>query len=583
MKYKLKYKLNEPFLDNLLIKRGIKKEDLDKFYNPTKENYLEPTLLDHMQDGVELIDKYINSPNPIDLIVDCDVDGYTSAAEMYLFIKQLNPQKEIRYYIHSGKQHGLEDMVDNLLDTDNCELVICPDSASNDYKQHELLRGAGIEIFILDHHEVDCGYSQYAVTINNQLSENYSNKALSGATVVYKFINYYAEAKELNNEDKLYIESLIDLAAVGAIGDMMDVTTLENRYLFTKGLQNITNAGLLSLIYKQEYSLGGIDNLNPIKVAFYIVPLMNALIRVGTENEKKTLFRSLIYGEEAVQSTKRGSKLGQLEPICEQNARNCVNAKNRQKREEDKALEYFDFIIEKNNLNDNKILIVENDTDKFNSNLTGLIAMKIMNKYNKPVLLVKENDEGVLKGSIRNNDKSELKDFRTFLNNSGLCDYVQGHANAAGIGIKKSLTDKLLEYANSNLKDIDFTEGVYLVDFILGNNKEENIKLIKDIYNARSIFGQGCDEPLLVTENITLRKEDITVMGKTADTIKFTYNGIEYIQFKAKDFIKQYSQLGNRFFTLTVLGRAGINNFMGRETPQITIVDYNIRDSILDF
>lgn len=70
MKYKLKYKLNEPFLDNLLIKRGIKKEDLDKFYNPTKENYLEPTLLDHMQDGVELIDKYINSPNPIDLIVD---------------------------------------------------------------------------------------------------------------------------------------------------------------------------------------------------------------------------------------------------------------------------------------------------------------------------------------------------------------------------------------------------------------------------------------------------------------------------------------------------------------------------------
>ena len=70
-------------------------------------------------------------------------------------------------------------------------------------------------------------------------------------------------------------------------------------------------------------------------------------------------------------------------------------------------------------------------------------------------------------------------------------------------------------------------------------------------------------------------------MGKTSDTIKFSYNGIEYIQFRASKLIKEIAD--KELITITVLARGGINSFMGRETPQITIIDYNIRDSILDF
>lgn len=92
---------------------------------------------------------------------------------------------------------------------------------------------------------------------------------------------------------------------------------------------------------------------------------------------------------------------------------------------------------------------------------------------------------------------------------------------------------------------------------------------------------QGNDEPLIITENIELTKDNVTIMGKTSDTIKFVYNGIEYIQFRAKKLIKEIAD--KDYFGITVLGRGGINNFMGRETPQITIIDYNIRDSILEF
>lgn len=68
MKYELRYKNPPKTLEEMFLMRGVK--NLTDFYKPTERNYLEPTLLDHMQDGVELIDKYINSPNPIDLIVD---------------------------------------------------------------------------------------------------------------------------------------------------------------------------------------------------------------------------------------------------------------------------------------------------------------------------------------------------------------------------------------------------------------------------------------------------------------------------------------------------------------------------------
>lgn len=452
---------------------------------------------------------------------------------------------------------------------------------SNDYEYHKELRESGVDILILDHHEADC-YSPDAVVINNQLSKNYPNKALSGATVVYKFINYYAKSLDLSQEIKDYAFSLIDLAALGAIGDMMDVSNLENRYLFKTGLNNITNFGLRVLIEKQSYSLGDTTKLSPIGIAFYIVPLINALIRVGTMRDKEILFRSLVEGDTIVQSTKRGAKPGQMETIAEQNARNCTNAKARQKRSEDNALDYLSMIIERDHLIDNKLLVINiDDPSKVDSTITGLIAMKVMNVYHRPVLLGRTNAEGELKGSIRNDDKTELKDLRQFLLDSGLCTYVQGHANAAGFCLKENDIDKLNEYANEKLKDVDFNEGVYTVDMIFDKDYDCFDRVFDDIDYYHDVWGQGFNEPLIVVENIPVKVSDIQVMGRTADTIKFVYNGVEYIQFRAKDFLKSID--GKDEITITVLGRGGINRFMGKASPQLIISDYNIRDSIFDF
>lgn len=126
MQYSL---VNEDFqnkyIENLLTARGV--EDLEKFFYPTPEDLQDPSDLDHIKRGYELlIDKIIEGKKFL-LVVDSDTDGFTSAAILYLYLKTVWPHLEIDYWIHEKKQHGLEDHIDNLMGTDY-NLVIMPDA-----------------------------------------------------------------------------------------------------------------------------------------------------------------------------------------------------------------------------------------------------------------------------------------------------------------------------------------------------------------------------------------------------------------------------------------------------------------------
>ncbi len=286
----------------------------------------------------------------------------------------------------------------------------------------------GYDILVLDHHNAPT-YSENAVVINNQLSKNYSNKDLSGVGVVYKFFEYF-EVKERQQSqleeqcDDLIIWNYIDLVALGLISDMMAMLTLENRYICDYGLSHLYNQFFKDLVEKQSYSLGD-GPLTQIGVAFYITPLINALIRVGNSIEKERLFQAFITPNELVPSTKRGEK-GLTETISTQSVRNCVNAKARQNREKDKAIEMLNIQIMDNCLENNKILILNADELDIPNTLTGLCAMGVAAQHKKPVILGRTSPDGKLKGSMRGREESELKNFQKFLQDSHLIDYCEG-------------------------------------------------------------------------------------------------------------------------------------------------------------
>ena len=574
MKIKL---VNEDFRDNygikLLQSKGI--QDVDKYINPTKECLQNPIDLNNIEDGAKLLKTAIEKEWNILLIIDSDNDGFTSAAIIYQYIKKLNNNINIKYLLHSGKQHGLEDHIDYILEcSDEIDMIILPDSSSNDFIYHEQLKEKNIPCLILDHHITDEEISSNAIIINNQLSQNYKNKELTGAGITWQFCRFCDNYFNTN-----FSKDLIDLAAWGIIGDMGSLLEIENRYIIKNGLENINNYFFKVLIEKQSYSMGG--EITPITVAFYIVPLINAMIRVGTMEEKERLFMAFIDGHQMVPCNKRGSK-GTFEEVAVESARECTNARTRQNKIKDETVQKLEMKIHKNGLLDNKVLFVRlEEDDQFPAVLNGLVAMQLSAKFKKPTIVARLNNEGYDRGSMRGLNQSELVSFKDFLEQSGYFEYVSGHDNAAGASIRDKDLAEFHKYANEALKDIDFGENVYDVNFIRMAADKDIADIILDLDQYRYLYGQNIDEPLIYINDINLTKNDIQIIGKNADTVKFEKFGITYIKFHAKDLINELGLYDE--MKVELVGRPNVNEWMGNYTPQIMIEDYEVSDGSLSF
>lgn len=552
-------------IEQVLYNRGIPLKDIPHYLNTTDEDILNPLLLDNIEDAAKMLVRHISTGSKVLVQVDSDVDGLTSSAVLINYLNELFPsfvQNNISYRLHDGKQHGI------ILDSIDLEtkLVIAPDASSNDYEIHEELSKRGIDVLVLDHHEAD-KVSEYACVVNNQLCD-YPTKSLSGVGIVYKFCSYLDLL--LGNNKARRFE---DLVALGLIADMVSLKDFETRHLITLGLKKINNPFFKLMVEKQAFSLG--DLITPVGIAFYIAPYMNAMCRSGTQEEKKLMFEAMLEFKsyEILPSTKRGCK-GQTETRVEQACRTCTNVKNRQTRSRDQSTETIEQLIEEQNLLENKILVIKLDKKHaIDVNLTGLIANRLMAQYQRPVMLLNEVEEDnkiYWRGSCRGYDKSALKDFRAFLEESGLTEWNHGHANAFGSSVADENIEALIKYSNEKLKDFDFTPK-YNVDIIFDYN-DIIPEDVMDIADYRRLWGSSVEEPFVVIENVPVYADNLALMKGT--TLKITTPAMELIKFGSSDeeYESLYSKLG--CVIINVVGTCEINSWNGR--PQIKIEDYEI-------
>lgn len=207
--------------------------------------------------------------------------------------------------------------------------------------------------------------------------------------------------------------------------------------------------------------------------------------------------------------------------------------------------------------------------------------MTLAANFKKPTIVARLNEQGYVRGSARGLNESKLEDFRQFLIDSNMFEYAQGHANAFGCSILNDDLSQFHIYANEALKDIDFGENVYNVNFERYANDSDIQDLIMDIAKYENIWGTGNDEPLIYIKGINITKDDIQIIGSSKDTVKFLVNGVVYIQFHAKQLIEDLNKYPE--MSLEVVGRANINEWGGYTTPQIFIKNYEIKRSDLAF
>jgi single-stranded-DNA-specific exonuclease len=272
--------------------------------------------------------------------------------------------------------------------------------------------------------------------------------------------------------------------------------------------------------------------------------------------------------------------------------------KNRQGRAEEAGLELIEGLIQKNNMMDHKVLLFLLEPGAIKPEIRGLIANKIMAKYQRPcciltettheynggeieysknslfpILHLKGEKYTAYEGSARGCDKVGVTEFKDICAATEACEYTVGHQGAFGLGIRKTNVQKFIESTDKQLANMS-SEPVYYVDYIW-QAPSANAEKILEIAELDGLWGKDMDEALVAVEEIKVTKNNITMMA--SNTVKITLpNGISMIKFRMPDeeYKRLYSEHGK--VTINAVCKCQVNNWNGNKYPQLLLEDWEI-------
>ena len=570
MKYQLRTKnynneTPELALNDLLYDRGI--EDPVAWLYPKEEYEHSPFRLSDMKKAVDIMhDAIMDAENNILVVVDSDLDGYTSGAIILSLLNQIGKGQDIDYVLHPGKEHGIE-----LRDIpEDVDLIIVPDAGSSQKQEHLKLLSKGTKVIVLDHHEVDndFDYGEYTddiAIVNSQL--DYPNPALSGAGVALKFVQAYCQTYGIQIPKKVYA-----LAACGIVADVMDISSLENKQIITEGIKYIEeHPFLMALINKAHFNQ---ENPKPsIKdIGWVIGPNINSIIRLGTMPQKHSIFNALVTPMSLTFSSKRGSEDEEV-PLFEEAVRLCDNAKKRQTTAINKSIK----IIEGDMPRDmhNSIVYVDEDQD-LSFELSGLIANKLLSQTNKPVILLREYTDNKgncqYRGSVRGKPAEGLTNLKETIKGITGVEMAEGHAFAFGIGIDRDSLPSFKMHLDQTLDLIDFNVNLYMVDLV-ADCKNVN-KEIAQIMAADDVWSHGVEKPLGIVNNIPLDKYEI--MGAEGQHVKVDCGQYDIVIFNAPELTERLER-GEKH-NINVVGEFDIDKAYNIGRLQFMVKDYELTE-----
>lgn len=572
----MKYKLigsndTRNVIKTTLQNRGI--ADWNGYINLNKVSRDTYHKLDDIDEAVEMFDLHYTNKHPIGILQDNDVDGVESCTLIYKFIKALNPNYDVRIYVHQkNKSHGLDG--DFTIDSD-VKLLIVPDAGSNDVEEHIRLHNEGIDCICLDHHQVTADISNSpAIIVNNQISDGYANKGCCGASITLEFCR---ALEEFYWED--ICDNLLDLVAVANVCDIMPITEFETRAVINEGLSNINNKMLQEIIKAQDFSMKGI--VSPHTVGFYVGPLINAFIRMATFEERQLLIRAFCEDEsETFMYTKRGTTTPVEESIYEHVVRLMKSYKGKQDRQKQSALPK---LLKKAEGNNNKVAIID-ATGDLDTALTGVVAIKVSEFLNVPTLLLQKKNDTTYGGSGRAFDHCPVEDFRALVEECPYTTFAQGHPGAFGVELPAANIEFARDWFNNKLAGVDM-DKVYDVDFEI-DAQDLDISMFQVLDQYKTLWGHNVNEPLFAIKNLHISSDNARICGKNQNTIQIYDNAanIKYVMFFCDGEEDLYKWINNNWgdeeAVITVIGTLGLSMYDGKLDQQVIIKDARIEKTI---
>ena len=547
-----------PVLKRIYASRNIKSsEDLDYSLGsliPYEE-------LGGIDDAVILLQEMITQKKRILIVADFDADGATSCA---LAIRGLTAMgaEDVIYVVPNRFEHGYglsPKIVDVALDHDP-DLIVTVDNGISSISGVEHAKKNGIKVLITDHHLPGDKLPSADVIINPQLKEDkFPSKNLAGVGVIfYILLALRAKLKAENWFDEKNIKypnlaNLLDLVALGTISDLVPLDK-NNRTMVAHGLKlmrkNKSKAGILAILNQSGRQL---STLTSGDLSFAIAPRLNAAGRLTD----MSLGIECLLTDDKENATEMAKKLNQLN----------IERRQIQDNMEEQAFTEFEKYLQDTSKKIPHGICIYNQN--WHQGVVGILAAKIKEKFNRPVIVFAQECQGILKGSARSITELHIKDVFDEIARlyPELILTFGGHAMAAGLTIEESQFDRFSDVFNKVVNQYissDSLEDQCLTDGELSGD-DFSLPLALAIQNAGP-WGQSFPEPIFVGQFKILDKR---VVGESHLKLKLqsrNNNTLDAIAFNMTD-----DDWPSKLEQITSTYRLGINNYRGHSQIQLFI------------
>lgn len=502
--YKLlcKKQNGENIIDTILKSRGIfNKSD---FFDPEIKNLSSPFYFSDMKKAVDIIKNAVKNSDRILIWGDFDADGVTSTSILYKTLKKLGANFSYFLPDRINMGHGLN-LKELLLQKskNNIKVLITVDCGISNIKEIELMKTMGVKTIITDHHEpltmlpcADCILNPLA---ENALKEDLSAadiekiSYMSGAGVAMKLA--FALLENENNCTDSFKEELIALSAVGTISDVVPLTG-ENRIIAAKGLKAINNGinkGIKRFFEKQNIT----KKLKSDDIAFILTPRINAAGRLDSpfESIKLLIEENDLVIDVAIEKLDALNKIRQN--LCDKIYEETLSMIGRPKSS----------------------IVLFNET--WHLGIIGIVASKLVEKFNVPVFLITKDDKNIYRSSVRGTNAFDISKILSSLKDCFIG--FGGHKMAGGFSADTNFIDietlkKRIEEAVLDDKD-NSKEGNFIeIDMEL-NGKDINTDFIKELDKLEP-FGASNKKPVFLFKDAKLTGKK--VIGKDLNHMTYT-------------------------------------------------------------
>ena len=477
----------------LALRHGGTVEEAEQWLKPTYEHLHDPLAMLNMEAAVDRLRRALADRERLRVVTDYDVDGTTSSLILQATLKILDPQVRLDYHIPNrfGEGYGFSQKAAECASEDEVGLVVTADIGVRDHGSVTAARNGGVDVLICDHHLPAGAAVPEGATVlcPPQQGCAYPNRGLAACGVSLKLAQ--ALLADHPHRDKI-LRSMLKLAAIGTVADMVPLDTLENRAIVTLGLAELNggrhHAGLSALIEVSGLQAG---KIRPSDLGFRLGPRINAAGRVADA----TLVVELLTTREEKLAEEMAKRLEDLNSRRKDIQRTLVDAALEQIGDEP----------------DPFVLLSGPEADGWHRGVVGIVAARVKDEVHRPVAIVSVQGELAV-GSVRS--IPSVHAVQALDQASDLLLKYGGHPGAAGFTVR---TEDLPELHRRLIAHVEQAAGeaqlvpVHQVDADLEGG-EIGAALLREL-GALGPFGQANPDPVFLIRGV--RPFAVQVKGRS--------------------------------------------------------------------